>query len=39
VAAPLDAYRKKRDPARTPEPFGAARAGDGRLFEIGRAHV
>src|ERR1043166_1534549 len=23
VAAPLDAYRKKRDPERTPEPFGA----------------
>src|SRR5262249_48622756 len=23
VAAPLDAYRNKRDPARTPEPFGA----------------
>ena len=23
MAAPLDAYRKKRDPERTPEPFGA----------------
>ena len=34
VAAPLDAYRKKRDPARTPEPFGARRDGDGRMFVI-----
>ena len=41
MAAPLDAYRKKRDPERTPEPFGArresggsARDGDGRLFVI-----
>ena len=37
VAAPLDAYRKKRDPERTPEPFGSARAsvtGDARLFVI-----
>jgi bifunctional non-homologous end joining protein LigD len=34
VPAPLDAYRKKRDPERTPEPFGAQRAGDGRLFVI-----
>src|SRR5205814_4375564 len=45
VAAPLDAYRKKRDPERTPEPFGAARGGagamsgpplqpDGRMFVI-----
>jgi len=34
VPAPLDAYRKKRDPERTPEPFGARRAGDGRLFVI-----
>jgi len=34
VPAPLDAYRKKRDPERTPEPFGAQRAGDGRLFVV-----
>jgi bifunctional non-homologous end joining protein LigD len=34
VPAPLEAYRKQRDPARTPEPFGARRAGDGRLFVV-----
>src|SRR5262249_19314699 len=34
VAAPLDAYRNKRDPARTPEPFGAPRAGGGAMFVI-----
>ncbi|HTO10479.1 MAG TPA: non-homologous end-joining DNA ligase, partial [Candidatus Binatia bacterium] len=34
MATPLDAYRNKRDPARTPEPFGGPRAGDGRLFVV-----
>jgi bifunctional non-homologous end joining protein LigD len=34
VPAPLDDYRKKRDPARTPEPFGPARGGEGRRFVI-----
>src|SRR5438552_4004771 len=34
VPAPLDAYRNKRDPERTPEPFGARRGGDGRLFVV-----
>ncbi|HEU5195316.1 MAG TPA: non-homologous end-joining DNA ligase, partial [Methylomirabilota bacterium] len=34
MPAPLDAYRKKRDPERTPEPFGARRAGDGRMFVV-----
>ena len=33
-AAPLDDYRKKRDPARTPEPFGPPRADEGRLFVV-----
>ncbi len=31
---PLHAYRKKRDPERTPEPFGGRRPGDGRLFVV-----
>jgi bifunctional non-homologous end joining protein LigD len=30
----LDAYRKKRDPDRTPEPFGGRRPGTGALFVI-----
>ena len=30
----LDTYRAKRDPARTPEPFGAGHAGDGRRFVV-----
>jgi bifunctional non-homologous end joining protein LigD len=34
VPLPLDDYRKKRDPARTPEPFGGPRAGQGRLFVV-----
>src|SRR5262249_61515041 len=34
VPAPLDDYRKKRDPARTPEPFGPARGGGGRMFVV-----
>ena len=34
VPPPLDAYRKKRDPERTPEPFGGRRSGDGRLFVV-----
>ena len=41
MPAPLDDYRKKRDPQRTPEPFGArpgaagpAGVEDGRLFVI-----
>jgi bifunctional non-homologous end joining protein LigD len=31
---PLDAYRKKRDPERTPEPFGRERPAGGRLFVV-----
>ncbi|HEX6212492.1 MAG TPA: DNA polymerase ligase N-terminal domain-containing protein, partial [Methylomirabilota bacterium] len=34
MSAPLDDYRKKRDPARTPEPFGPARGGEGRRFVV-----
>jgi bifunctional non-homologous end joining protein LigD len=30
----LDLYRKKRDPERTPEPFGQGRAASGRRFVI-----
>src|SRR5262245_42439821 len=30
----LDAYRKKRDPDRTPEPFGGRRTASGRLFVV-----
>jgi bifunctional non-homologous end joining protein LigD len=30
----LDAYRKKRDPDRTPEPFGGRRPGAGGLFVV-----
>ena len=30
----LDEYRKKRDPARTPEPFGDRRPADGHLFVV-----
>ncbi|HEY7139817.1 MAG TPA: DNA ligase D [Methylomirabilota bacterium] len=30
----LDAYRRKRDPDRTPEPFGGGRPGTGRLFVV-----
>ena len=30
----LQAYRKKRDPGRTPEPFGGGRVAGGRLFVI-----
>ena len=30
----LDAYRKKRDPDRTPEPFGGGRPGTGGLFVV-----
>ena len=30
----LDAYRAKRDPRRTPEPFAGARAPGGRLFVV-----
>jgi len=30
----LDAYRAKRDPARTPEPFGGRRAAGSRLFVV-----
>src|SRR4030095_9849420 len=33
-AAPLDDYQKKRDPKRTPEPFGPPRADEGRLFVV-----
>jgi bifunctional non-homologous end joining protein LigD len=31
---PLDAYRRKRDPDRTPEPFGGRRAEGGTLFVV-----
>jgi bifunctional non-homologous end joining protein LigD len=31
---PLDAYRKKRDPDRTPEPFGGRPPAGGRLFVV-----
>jgi bifunctional non-homologous end joining protein LigD len=31
---PLHAYRKKRDPARTPEPFGSRPSAGGRLFVV-----
>jgi len=34
VPAPLDDYRKKRNPARTPEPFAPARGGEGRRFVV-----
>ncbi len=34
MSAHLDDYRKKRDPKRTPEPFGERRAADGRLFVV-----
>jgi bifunctional non-homologous end joining protein LigD len=36
VADRLDSYRRKRDPGRTPEPFGSVRAdaGGGRLFVV-----
>jgi DNA ligase D-like protein (predicted 3'-phosphoesterase) len=34
VSTHLDDYRKKRDPRRTPEPFGGPRAADGRLFVV-----
>jgi bifunctional non-homologous end joining protein LigD len=34
VPVPLDDYRKKRDPSRTPEPFGAPRGGEGRMFVV-----
>ena len=30
----LDAYRRKRDPDRTPEPFGSGRPGTGGLFVV-----
>src|SRR6266545_759605 len=33
-APQLDAYRKKRDPERTPEPFGGRRPAGGRLFVV-----
>jgi bifunctional non-homologous end joining protein LigD len=33
-ASGLDAYRAKRDPRRTPEPFAGARAPGGRLFVV-----
>jgi bifunctional non-homologous end joining protein LigD len=34
VPTPLEDYRKKRDPARTPEPFGPPRPGEGRRFVV-----
>ncbi|OLE50367.1 MAG: hypothetical protein AUG01_01400 [Candidatus Rokubacteria bacterium 13_1_20CM_2_69_58] len=30
----LDEYRQKRDPARTPEPFGDRRPAEGHLFVV-----
>jgi len=33
-APQLEAYRKKRDPERTPEPFGGRRHAGGRLFVV-----
>ena len=33
-APQLEAYRKKRDPERTPEPFGGRRLSGGRLFVV-----
>ena len=33
-APQLEAYRKKRDPERTPEPFGGRRPGGGRMFVV-----
>ena len=33
-APQLEAYRKKRDPERTPEPFGGRRLASGRLFVV-----
>ena len=30
----LEAYRRKRDPDRTPEPFGGGRSGSGSLFVV-----
>ena len=33
-APQLEAYRKKRDPERTPEPFGGHRPGGGRMFVV-----
>ncbi len=30
----LDAYREKRDPERTPEPFGGRRSAEGHLFVV-----
>jgi bifunctional non-homologous end joining protein LigD len=33
-APQLEAYRKKRDPERTPEPFGGRRLSSGRLFVV-----
>ena len=33
-APQLEAYRKKRDPERTPEPFGGRRLANGRLFVV-----
>ncbi len=32
--SPLEAYRRKRDPDRTPEPFGGRRPAGGRLFVV-----
>ena len=33
-APQLEAYRKKRDPERTPEPFGGRRLAGGRMFVV-----
>ena len=33
-APQLEVYRKKRDPERTPEPFGGRRPGGGRMFVV-----
>jgi bifunctional non-homologous end joining protein LigD len=34
VVAKLDQYRKKRDPAKTPEPFGGASSGGAPIFVV-----
>jgi bifunctional non-homologous end joining protein LigD len=36
VPASLDAYRRKRDPAKTPEPFGNAKRGKQPIFVVQR---
>src|SRR5262244_1917645 len=35
----LGAYRRKRDPAKTPEPFGASASGDGAPIFVVQKHA